>query len=186
MKLIFRKQTSASVLSDFHCGVGVIDAFIHGQLEEVLDRQKHSLYTVHCETGKLVAMFITSPGAVLRSKGAKLEIEETGTPHTTFDNGEFHDMIRYDTLELDYLAVREEYRGQYIGTEIIEKLSERAVMENRYFITVGAYHDGTYSAIPFYEKNHFCAVEEYDENEDTLRMYKYIRNEEGHACKRQP
>lgn len=180
MRLFFRKQTSTKVLSEFYCGVGTIDEFIHGNLKFVLDDDMYSFYTVHFETGELVAMFITSPGAILRKKGAKLKIEETGTLHTTFDDGEFHDMIRYDTLELEYLAVQEEYRDNKkdrIGSKIIEELTAQARNEGKYFITVGAYHESGYSAVPFYEKNQFCAVEKYDEDKDTLRMYKYIGKE---------
>lgn len=177
MKLFFRKQTSAKVLSEFYCGVGKIDEFIHGNLEFFLDDDMYSFYTVHFETGELVAMFIFSCGKITRRKGEKMEIEETGSPHTAFDDGELTDLIQYDTLELEYLAVQEEYRDNKkdrIGSQIIEELAARARNEGKYFITVGAYHESGYSAIGFYERNQFCAVEEYDGDKDTLRMYKYI------------
>lgn len=178
MKLKFHKETSASVLSGFHCGVRRIDDFIHKQLGGFLNAGSYSLYTVRYDTGELVAMFVTGQGAILRGKGQKLEIEDTGSVHTVFEDGELVDMVRYDAIELEYLAVEEEYRRLHIGSKIIEELSERARREGKYFITVGAYHEDGYSAIPFYERNQFCPLEDYDEETDTLKMYRYVWKDE--------
>lgn len=38
------------------------------------------------------------------------------------------------------------------------------------FMTVSAYHSKDYSAIPFYEKQGFFAIQEYSDEYDTLRM----------------
>lgn len=39
-----------------------------------------------------------------------------------------------------------------------------------FFLTVDAYHDDEYSAIPFYEKCGFFALQELSDEYDSLRM----------------
>lgn len=43
-----------------------------------------------------------------------------------------------------------------------------------YFLTVDAYHSKSYSAIPFYEKQGFFALQDYSDDFDTLRMAKRV------------
>ena len=76
--------------------------------------------------------------------------------------------------KIDYLAVQEEYRNQDIGSTIISQLAQLAKSQGRHFLTVDAFHDEGYSAIPFYEKNHFIAVEDYKKEQDTQRMFLFI------------
>ena len=42
------------------------------------------------------------------------------------------------------------------------------------YLAVDAFHEEGYSAIPFYEKNHFIAVEDYKKEQDTQRMFLFI------------
>lgn len=76
----------------------------------------------------------------------------------------------YPTLEIDYLAVRKDLRGKGYGSEIMAELVKKAKSKNCYFLTVDALHIKGYSAIPFYEKNGFFALQEYSDESDTLRM----------------
>lgn len=90
------------------------------------------------------------------------------------DDFMMHSGTMYPTLEIDYLAVRSDLRDKGIGTEIIAHLSETAHVKKCYFLTVDAYHTKGYTAIPFYEKQGFFALQEYSEEYDTLRMAKRV------------
>ena len=84
------------------------------------------------------------------------------------------DRICYETLEIDYLAVQEEYRNHGIGSTIISQLTQLAKRQGKHFLTVDAFHEEGYSATPFYEKNNFIAVEDYKKEQDTQRMFLYV------------
>jgi len=45
-----------------------------------------------------------------------------------------------------------------------------AAQKDLFFLTVEAYYDNNYSAIPFYEKNGFFPLQELSPNNNTLRM----------------
>ena len=50
-----------------------------------------------------------------------------------------------------------------------------------FFLTVDAYHNAEYSAIPFYEKMGFFAIEEFSDDSDTLRMAKRLAWTQYHS-----
>lgn len=151
-----------------------MDLFIHDGLEYILQEPKYNFYTVVDDSNVIVAMFVYSEGKVLREKNEYLEIIEDGSPHATFENGCVIDRICYDTLEIDYLAVQEEYRNRGIGSTIISQLALLAKKKGKHFLTVDAFHEEGYSAIPFYEKNQFITVEEYKKEKDTQRMFLFV------------
>lgn len=183
--LHFQKQSSFTILHDFRCGVPKMDMFIRDGLEYILQDSKYSLFIVKDDNlqdlngeFRIVAMFVISSGMIIRDKDAYMEIEDEGSPFAVYDNGEIIDMTSFQTIEIDYIAVQEEFRNKGIGTEIINQLAALAKKNSKYFLTVDAYHEGEYSAIPFYEKNLFIQVEDYDENKDTCRMFKDVRSGE--------
>jgi len=85
-----------------------------------------------------------------------------------------HSGTMYPTIEIDYLAVRKDLRERGYGTEILTEITEAARRKGSYFLTVDAYHDREYSAIPFYEKLGFFALQEFSEEHETLRMAKRV------------
>lgn len=119
-------------------------------------------------------MFVTSSGIFVDHDGEFQDLP-LGKPWGYLDDDfEMHSGTMYPTLEIDYLAVRRDLRDKGIGTEIIAHLSETAHVKKCYFLTVDAYHTKGYTAIPFYEKQGFFALQEYSEEYDTLRMAKRV------------
>ena len=77
----------------------------------------------------------------------------------------------YPSVKIGRLAVSLDFRGQNVGSDMMDKLvkklqSERNTLAFR-FITVDAY----LSAVPFYEKNGFLQLTKKDEDEHTRLMY---------------
>lgn len=172
--LHFQKQDSHYILRDFYCGVAKMDMFISDGLEYILQEPKYHFYIVRDDNDVIVAMFVFSEGKVIRGKDEYIEIVDDGTPHAIFEGGCVIDRICYETLEIDYLAVQEEYRNNGIGTTIISELSKLAKQQGKHFLTVDAFHEDGYSAIPFYEKNQFIAVEDFKAEQDTQRMFLFV------------
>lgn len=151
-----------------------MDNFIHSGLDKILEDDKYSLFIVRDEKNVIVAMFVVSNGIVIRDKDEYHELETTGSPYAVFENGSIIDKTCFPTIEIDYLAVQKEYRNQGIGTTIINELSLLARSNNKHFLTVDAFHNEKYSAIPFYEKVQFIPVEDFCEDSDVLRMFLYL------------
>lgn len=151
-----------------------MDLFIKDGLEYILQDPKYNFYTVKDDNDVIVAIFVYSEGKVIREKDEYIEIIEEGTPHAIFEDGYVIDRICYETLEIDYLAVQEEYRNHGIGSTIISQLAQLAKRQGKHFLTVDAFHEEGYSATPFYEKNNFIAVEDYKKEQDTQRMFLYV------------
>lgn len=56
---LFREQfTDASILSDFTCGLQVMDDFIHHNLQSYLDAYSCTAYCLYSEEGEIVAFFV--------------------------------------------------------------------------------------------------------------------------------
>jgi predicted GNAT family N-acyltransferase len=76
----------------------------------------------------------------------------------------------YPAMKIGRLAVDKNYKGQQIGTTIIEYLKSLFTTNNRTgckFITVDAYS----ASLVFYEKNDFVFLTEKDTGRDTRAMY---------------
>ena len=119
-------------------------------------------------------MFVTSAGIFVDNDGEYQDIPN-GKPWGFLDgDSQIQSQTVYPSLEIDYLAVRKDVRESGIGSRIIEELSLRARGKNCFFLTVDAYHTKGYSAIPFYEKQGFFALQEYSDEYDTLRMARRV------------
>ena len=171
MELEYLSGESVDTLKDFECGIQSMDAFIHSSLQSFLQHNdRYDLVVVSEKDNGIVAMYVTSTGGFVDCNGEFQDIL-IGKPWEYLDDDlQVHDGVRYSTLEIDYLAVRKDLRYKGYGKEIISKLSRQARESDCYFLTVDAYHDTEYSAIPFYEKCGFFALQEYSEEQDTLRM----------------
>ena len=169
--LRYSKGGSVDLLRGFECGVPVMDEFIHDSLASFL--QEHSQYELYVAIEEgigVVAMFVTSEGALIDREGEFDDIPY-GKPWGYMDEDlQVQTGTMYLTLEIDYLAVRKDLRENGYGKEIIAELIRKARSNHCYFLTVDAYHTKNYSAIPFYEKQGFFALQEYSEDYDTLRM----------------
>ena len=173
--LRYSQESSADILKEFECGIQIMDDFIHGILGSFLKRDpRYCLYVVSEDGLGIVAMFITSAGCFVDNKG-EFEDIPLGKPWGYLDEDfQIQNGIMYPTLEIDYLAVRKDLREKGYGTTIVSELSKMAKDRKCYFLTVDAYHSKSYSAIPFYEKQGFFALQDYSDDFDTLRMAKRV------------
>lgn len=173
--LRYSKELSAVILKDFECGIQTMDEFIHGSLETFLRKDpRYNFYVAVEDNLGIVAMFVTSAGIFVDHDG-EFEDLPFGKPWGYMDEElEMHSGTMYPTIEIDYLAVRKDLREKGYGTVILEKISNDAKLKGRFFLTVDAYHDRGYSAIPFYEKCGFFPLQEFSEEHDTLRMAKRV------------
>lgn len=173
--LKYSREDSADILKDFECGIRAMDDFIHSRLDSFLKTDsRYNFYVALDDELGIVAMFVTSSGIFVDHDGEFQDLP-LGKPWSYLDDDfMMHSGTMYPTLEIDYLAVREDLREEGIGSEIIAHLSETARSKKCYFLTVDAYHTKGYTAIPFYEKQGFFALQEYSEEYDTLRMAKRV------------
>ena len=171
--LSFSKEERADLLNGFECGIPVMDEFIRTQLDDLLSNDpRYSLYVVRNDGADIVAFFVISIGAFVDNKGEYADLP-FGKPWGYMDeDSELRSCLRYPTLEIDYLAVRKDCRNNGIGHQVVLELIGLATERDMFFLTVDAYHDASYSAIPFYEKQGFFALQEYSVDSNTLRMAK--------------
>ena len=180
--LRYSKESSASILKDFECGIQLMDEFIHNDLDVFLKNDpQYELYVAKDDELGIVAMYVISIGNFVDYKDEFQDLP-CGKPWVFLDDdSQMRFATRYPTLEIDYLAVRKNLRESGYGSEIITELSRIAIQKNSLFLTVAAYHTDSYSAIPFYEKQGFFALQEYSEEFDTLRMAKRVETTDVHA-----
>lgn len=181
LQLHFERIDNSSVLSDFNCGLDVMDRFIHSGLQWCIDYHYCVVYAIK-ESDEIVA--------VVALGCDKLELDTTDKeelqlgffpkPDISYDYQDtFWAKSSYPAIEITYLTVREDKRGLGIGEYIIEAMGQR-VLDSRYnmagcqFMTVEAYSKGNASAVGFYHKCDFVAAEEPNPNKETLRMYKVL------------
>lgn len=168
--LQYTKEISTKTLEGFECGIAKMDDFIHHSLDAFLKNDSRFNFYVVRDGQDVVAMFVTSRGMFIDHDDVFDDIP-FGKPWGYLGKDfRMHSGMMYPTLEIDYLAVRKDLRGNGFGSAIIDELSKIAQSIGCYFLTVDAYHDNEYSAIPFYEKCGFFAIQELSEDYDSLRM----------------
>ena len=175
MQLFRTSFNDASILSDFTCGLQKMDTFIHHHLQSYLDKYPCSAYCLCNEEEKIIAFF------VIRYDTLVVFDEESSDDHKIIYDTELPTAIpvnEYPSIEIEYLAVAKNFQRQGIGRicmqqiiNLADEVCQRLKIE---FITVDAFKSDGYSAIPFYEKCHFSALEYPDPTKDTLRMYRPI------------
>lgn len=169
-ELLLRKLSQDTDLSDFNCGLAVMDKFIHTELQKVLSaQQNYSGYYLSIGT-EIVALFV-------------IDIETVIIDEDTYDDMQLiygieqNSGTEYNSLEILYLAVKEEYRKQGIGSMCIDKIVSMAEQSSALgvqFITVDAYKSHAYTAIPFYHRHNFIDAEYNNPNKNTLRMIRPV------------
>ena len=181
MKLDIKAVDNAELFSDFHCGIPAMDKFIHEGLAMSIKNHYCQAYAVF-NGEDLVAMFALSFDSVDLDNDDKEEISTgmsvTGTPDVSPDYEEtFYCKRRYPALDIAYLAVREDMRGQHIGEYLVSQIRKKA-KEQRLagcqFLTVEAYNVPDYSAVGFYDRCGFANNEIPNPSKDTVRMFQTL------------
>ena len=151
-ELTFERTFETDVLSSFFCGIRKIDQLIHKSengLRSFIAENPCDFYIVK-DNDAPVALFVFSQSSI--------SVNDSQHP----------------SLELDLIAVRQDYRGLGVGKKIIDTLESHARDNGIGFLTVGAYHDKRYSAEGFYSKCGFIRNEEETAEANIIPMYKCI------------
>lgn len=137
--LLYERADDMSVLSNFNCGISAMDDFIHNSLQQAIEREGLDTYFVKKENEVLAVFSICDH-----------------TLRTKISSGEY---VYYDTIEIEYLAVRQSDQRNGLGKRIIELIVER-MMHGRNMLSVSAYIDidTGYTAEPFYKECGFRRV----------------------------
>ena len=142
-ELVFERAFDIEALSSFSCGVRELDLLIHKKDGGLLDFIKNvdcELFIVNFD-GCPVAFFVHSKGCLNTEDGD------------------------YDATEIDFIAVKDDFREQGIGRIIIDVISNYSIQNDRLFLTVGAFVNKRYSAVGFYEK---CGFEIIGERQNSI------------------
>jgi len=170
--LRFEKESEPGILHDFICGIDAMDDFIHGDLGVFLKKDPSYQFFVVREdsSGEIIAMYVISNGIFIDYDNQFSYLPFGQRWGYLDDELELHEGTMFPTLEIDYLAVRKDIRGRGYGKRIISELNYLASQKGLFFITVEAYYEHDYSAIPFYEKSGFFPLQEISSEENTIRM----------------
>ncbi len=176
--LIFERIDDASVLSNFYCGIADMDSFIHEKLQGYLQRTGCDAYVVK-QDGEIIAMFSLGNDTLNLDDDDKDDMKSGFIPKPTIaleDKG-FLAEKEFPAIEITYLAVEKERRGQGIGEYIVSQVENKVLRDNPEceFITVEAYKTREYSAVGFYSHCHFTPSEQPMGYKNTLRMYKVLQ-----------
>ena len=159
--LIFERVDDVSSLSNFYCGYQPIDSFIHDKdkgLEKYVTSGLTTLWVVKSEV-KAVAIFALSKSSLILSTFDNQVLEREGVH---IDQDIFDAKDSYPAVEIDYLAVSENWRHKGLGEHIIAKIYEQCCKDKfsaTKFLTVEAIDTREYSAVGFYKK---CGFKESD------------------------
>lgn len=167
-----------SELEDFRCGVSAMDKFIANGLNQSVQNNYCTLYSVR-EEDKLVAFFALSCDSLMLDTDDKEDLSAgfttASTPQVSSDYSDvFWAKMRYPAIEIAYLAVSEDQRGKSIGSVIVQEIADlasRQTLLGCQFITVEAYCTADYSAVGFYSKCGFSPTEMKKAYKDTVRMF---------------
>ena len=147
-------------ISDFQClntfvsGVEAMDKFIQGDFRISIENHYCTAYGIWYKE-LLVAVYALSFDSLDLDSDDKDELEtgisSTGTPNIDLNYKDtFYAKPRYPALDIAYLAVRQEYRGNKVGQSIVETIAEQARSQSFagcQFLTVEALATKEYSAV---------------------------------------
>lgn len=149
-ELIFERAHNNEALSLFNCGVREIDQLIHkktGGLNDFIKDENYESYIVSWNN-EPVAVFVYRAGEFLIEDGF------------------------LEATEIEFIAVKLEYQHNGIGREIVKRISENSIQNNRHILKVGAFYNKKYSAEGFYKN---CKFEQYsDKNANIIPMFKEL------------
>ena len=149
-ELNFERAYINKALSSFNCGVREIDQLIHKRLyglNDYIKDENYESFIVYVDELP-IAVFVYGNGILQTSEG------------------------NFESIEIEFIAVREEYRGQHVGTKIIEQIEETALRAGIHFLTADAFFNKKYSAEEFYIRNHFERISHKTAN--TIPMFKEL------------
>lgn len=185
--LTIRILDNVSQIDDFNCGIKAMDDFIHSGLANSVRNHYCNLYSVTLDN-EIVAMFSLSFDSLeldLDSLEEILDNQSSSNKPNLSSNyvDTFLSKHHYPALEISYLAVKENYRRKGIGKAVVDSIAEMAQRQKTagcMFLTVEAYFEKDYSAVPFYNACHFEPCEYKKPDKETLRMFRTLFPKNDH------
>ena len=149
----------------FDCGDDDLNEFLLQDAKPCLDLDIANTFILE-DHGRIVAYF-----CLLNDKISRTEITGSRWKKIKERFPKSKQFRSYPCIKIGRFAVSKDYRGQNIGTWLMDLLKNRLIETYSYsafrYLTVDAY----LSAIPFYQKNGFLQLNEKDENEHTRLMF---------------
>lgn len=170
-------------LDNFYCGVTEMDKFLHESegFSMSIDNHYCKAFVVRDDSDDVVAVFALNFDSISFDSdniddifsgalGNSLDID--------YDYQEsFKSKTHHPSLEITYLAVRENKQRQGIGEYLVEKIASAAQQQGLAgceFLTVSAYHNKKYSAVNFYSKCLFTTLDLSKDAPTTTRMFRIL------------
>ena len=166
-ELIIEVADEYESLKSFESGNQQMDDFIHDYLSACSRNHFCMTYYVRLKPkGDVIALFSLSNDSVDLSEDDfyDMRIGAAGTelPLVGYTFRErFEQKCTYPSLEITYLAVNKNYQNMKIGSTLIDfiaNIARNQKVSGCIFLTVNALHTAAYSAVSFYEKNHFAKL----------------------------
>lgn len=147
--IIIERASDLEALSSFSCGVREIDLLIHkkeGGLASFIEENSCEPYFCVIEN-TIVGIFIYSLH--------EMSIQDDEEPVSCG---------LADSIEIDFIAIRQDFQRQGIGKRIINAIELFAKLNGCFILSVGAFFNRHYSAVGFYEKCGFVVNGEKQSN----------------------
>ena len=154
-----------------------MDTFIHEKFQDYLLRTECDAFIVRLGE-EIVAMLSLGEDTLVLDEDDKDDMKSgfIPKPNIAKEDQEYLSEDEFPAVEITYLAVNKDWRGQGIGEYIIRQIELK--VQHDYpgyeFITVDAYKTTGYSAVGFYSHCDFTPAEPPLGYKDTLRMYKVL------------
>lgn len=140
--------------------------FLFEDAKPSLELRIANTFILEADNGNIVAYF-----CLLNDKVSKDEVTGSRWKKVRANFPSSKQFRSYPTVKIGRFAVSKEYRGQNIGTwllNVVKDILKQSSMHSAFrYITVDAY----LSAVPFYEKNGFIHLTKKDEDEYTRLMF---------------
>lgn len=179
-QLKIERATNTKALSDFYCGIEIMDEYIHSGLQDAILSNQQDFYIVY-QNQIPIAFFCLENASYFISDSAKEKILSQSKPSPKpglEPDSIFWDLTNHPSVEISYFAVRKDCRLNGIGRAVINSIIKKLSVSSEYtqpVLTVRALQteDGEYSAVGFYEKCGFSLGEDYKTKKNLL-MYRVI------------
>ena len=159
------RLTPNYVLTDFDCGDDQLNKFLFEDAKPSLVLRIANTFILEDE-GRIVAYL-----CLLNDKVSKDEIIGSRWKKIRANFPKDKQFRSYPTVKIGRFAVSKDYRGQNIGSRLMDIVKDLLLQSSAYsafrYITVDTY----LSAVPFYEKNGFVHLTKKDEDEHTRLMF---------------
>lgn len=166
-KFLIERAKEFDSLQSFVSGNQQMDDFLHNHLKDCDLSHFCAVYYVRDGQWKnIIAVFALSFDSVTLNEDdfddMRIGAAGTGLPQMSENFRErFEQKYSYPALEINYLAVAQQYHGAHIGSDLIDLIDGMAKQQRLagcVFLTVNALHTPAYSARGFYERNGFALL----------------------------